>query len=289
MKIFYNIFNKISSNKGGIISLGFFDSLHFGHKKIISELLKISHNKKLIHYVLTFKNHPLKGKNGKKILELEDRLDNMRKLGIKNIILCDFEKIYKLEPEKFISLLKNNFNINEYVVCSDFYFGFKKSGNISTLQKLNCKINIIDPIYLNDKKISTTLIRDLILKGNVDEAIKYLGKPFYIKGIVRKGKQKGRNLGYPTMNIKNDNLIYPSNGVYITKTFVKNKYYNSMTYVAFPNIETFLMNYNKFSYNHKIKVDFFKKIRDNLTFKNDDLLKLQLNKDLNIIKNFKKV
>lgn len=287
MKIYENIFNNLNIKQKGIVSIGHFDSMHLGHKKLLSELLRISREKGLANYILTYKNLPSKIKNGKKILELKDRLSIIKSLGIKNLILCDFDKVfYTLTHNNFINLLRKNFNINEYVIGKDFLFGYNKIGNVSTLNKSGCISNIIEPVYIDNQMISTSLIKKLIKNSNIKQANLFLGRNFFINGIVRKGKQIGRELGFPTMNIYNNKILFPHDGVYITKTHIKDKKYLSMTYIAHPVIETYLLNYNKYHYNFKISVDFFDKIRDNRFFKDSKLLKYQIEKDLIYLKNY---
>ena len=287
MKIYKSIFNDLNIKKNGIIAIGYFDSMHLGHKKLLSELLRISYEKKMINYVLTYKNLPLKKNHERKILPLKYKLNIMKKMGVKNIILSDFTKdFYTLKPVEFLNFLKKNFNINEYVVSENFKFGYKKSGNIRDLKESGCVLNFVKSIYIKKQIISTSVIKELILNGKIEEANLFLGAPFFINGIVRKGKQLGRKLGFPTMNIYNENILYPHNGVYITKTYIKEKQYLSMTHIIYPIIETYLLGYDKFHYNYKIKVDFLKKIRDNIDFKSNLLLKRRLEEDLLNVREF---
>ncbi len=285
MKIFNNIFEKINISGKGIVAIGYFDAIHLGHKKILSELIAKSGKDNLIDFVLTYRNMPLKDKN-RKILESEDKIDYLRQMGIGNVILCDFDMIHTVTPEEFIKLLRNNFNINSYVVGEDFAFGYNKKGDINTLKSVGCEVDVIKPLYKNEIKISTTYIKELIAKGDIPNANSLLDKPFNIQGTVTKGKQLGRELGFPTMNITNPKIIYPQDGVYITKTFVEGEAYYSMTYINYPEIETHLINYNNFGYNFKIKIDFFEKIRDNIVFENHNMLIIQLKQDLQKIVNF---
>lgn len=290
MKIYTDIFTNFHIKQKGIVSIGYFDSFHLGHQKIIKELLMHSKSKGKNHFVLTYQRLPKKEKNGKNILEIDDKLAIFKKIGIKNVILCDYEKnFYTLKPSEFLKIMMNNFNIDEYVIGKDFAFGYKKAGNIDTLKKLGCIYNLVEPIYINKQKVSTSYIKDLISNGKIELANKYIDRVFYINGVVKQGKQLGRKLGFPTMNIRNDNVIYPQDGVYLTNTIIKNKQFHSMTYVAKPIIETYLMDYNKFHYNFKIKVDFLRKIRDNRSFNDLKSLKNQLIKDLDKIKHFFKI
>ncbi|MBN2544853.1 MAG: riboflavin biosynthesis protein RibF [Spirochaetes bacterium] len=289
MKIYKNIFKKLLFNRPGIIAIGYFDSVHTGHVKLINELLKIAENKKLKPYVLTFDYIPQKEKNGKRILDVSDKILIINDLGVKNFILCSFnEKFSHIGPVEFLKLLKNNFYVEHFVCSTDFSFGYNKAGEIDTIRKFGNKVFIVDPAIINNQKVSTSLIKNYILTGDIETANKLIGRPFFINGNVIKGKQKGRDYGFPTLNIFNKNIIKPANGVYITRTEIKNKKYYSMTYVADDIIETYLLNYNKFYYNIKIKVDFFQKIRDNMSFANKSILIKQLNKDLDKLIDFVK-
>lgn len=102
MKIYHDFFTKHKIKNEGIISIGFFDSMHLGHKKILQELLLISKKYNLKNYVLTYNSLPFKEENGKKVLETKNKISMIKKLGINNLILCEFnEKFYKLQPDEF--------------------------------------------------------------------------------------------------------------------------------------------------------------------------------------------
>ena len=106
MKIYKNIFKNYNIKKKGVISIGYFDTVHLGHKKIINELLKIAELKKLDSYLLTFKNIPYKEQYLKKVLAFDDKIGILKKLKIKNLIICDFGEVFSLPPNEFIKILK---------------------------------------------------------------------------------------------------------------------------------------------------------------------------------------
>jgi len=287
MKI-YNINDRIKSKKGGIIILGYFDSFHLGHQKMVSELIRISNEKNKNNFVLTYKNLPMK-RNGKMLLSLNNRIELIKQSGVKHIILVDFEKDFNnMTSEHFLSLIKNNFNITEFIVGEGFHFGKDRAGNVETLTKNGIKYDKIEALFINDKKVSSSLIKEAILNGDVKHAKELIGRNFSLEGIVHKGKQLGRELGFPTMNINSYDIIYPKDGVYITKTLVykDKKVYNSMTFVSKEIVETYLFGYEKFSYNFKIKIDFLDKIRDNFTFSNINDLKEKIKGDFNFTKSY---
>ncbi len=289
MKIYNNIDRKINCEKKGILSIGFFDAVHIGHEKILKELVRISREKNLENYLFTFDKLPLKNHN-KNILCLEDKIELIKSLGVKNLILVNNQNsIFNIKAKDFLAILKENFNITAFLIGKDFHFGFNREGNEKMLKECGFEVYKVEPIFLENKIVSTSFIKDLIASGEVEETIKLIGRNFYIKGVVKKGKQLGRKIGFPTMNIRVDDIILPKDGTYITKTYIKDKEFFSMSYVANNLVETYLLGFNEFKYNFKIKIDFFKKIRENRNFNSLDELIAQLNEDLKCLRNYFKI
>lgn len=287
MKIINNFTDEIYSQKPSIMLIGYFDSVHLGHIKIIKELIDISRDKNINHYLLTFKDLPNKTKRLKNILEHEDKISIIKNLGVKNVILVDFDdKIANMSPNSFLEAVKRNFNVTDFIIGEDFKFGNGRSGNVLDLEKMKFNIHLSEKLIKNGIKISTKIIKNYINEGNIEAANSLIGRNYYIKGIVRKGKQIGRKIGFPTMNIINNDILLPQTGVYVTKTIIDSEEYYSMTYVSEDIVETNLIDYNDYHYNFKIKIDFFKKIRDNMAFKNVEELKNQLKIDLEYINGY---
>lgn len=287
MIIHKDLYERYSTDKNGIIAIGYFDALHIGHRHLLQKLVEIANKKHLNSFVLTYANLPKKNLNNKNILDLNRKISEIKNLGIKNLIICNYdERFYSLPPSEFLNILKSNYNINSFVIGKDFSFGKNKSGDIQTLLSNGFEINIVEPVMYNNEYLSTSIIRQNILEGKIEVANQLLGYNFSIDGIVKKGKQLGRKLGFPTMNIHNEKIIYPKDGSYASVTHIKDKKYYSMTYVSKDIIETHLFNYEDFHYNFKIKVDFFRKIRDNQSFVNQESLKSQLSYDLIMVKEY---
>lgn len=285
MNIIHSIHKKVNITSSGVIAIGLFDSLHKGHIKILENLRDIALKKGYTDYLLTYDHLPIKNK--KKILRLDDKLAIFKKVGLSNIIIVNFnDDFQKLSSHSFITLLKDNFNIASYVVGKDFKFGYNRTGGIKELEQQGCRIFPVEPVVIDNEKVSTSTIRNFILKGDCERIMKLLGRPYSVSGTVRKGKQLGRTLGYPTMNIYNDDMLHPQNGTYISKTYVNGQEFLSMTYSETNVIETYLIGYDNFAYNFPIKIEFLKKIRQNETFNSLDNLKEQLKKDLTITKQY---
>ncbi|HOV13442.1 MAG TPA: riboflavin biosynthesis protein RibF [Spirochaetota bacterium] len=287
MKIFKDLHNKYICKKKGIIAIGYFDALHLGHNHLIKRLVEVSKQKKLGSFLLTYLNLPKKSLDNKGIIETKFKINEIRKMGVNNLILLNYdENFYTLDPNKFLNLLKNNFYIEKFLIGKDFSFGKDRSGNVVTLLENGFSIEVIEPFMIDGEYVSTSLIKRLIINGEIERANNLLGYPFFIEGIVKKGKQLGRKLGFPTMNIVNEKICYPLEGSYATITSIGDNKYYSMTYVSKDIIETNLFGYTDFHYNFKIKIDFFKKIRDNRLFDSLNELKSQLYIDLSTVRNY---
>ncbi|HPO49871.1 MAG TPA: riboflavin biosynthesis protein RibF [Spirochaetota bacterium] len=287
MRIFKNLYETKSFTKSGIVALGYFDALHLGHRYLLKKLVELSEERGVDSFVLTYPDMPKKNYDNRRVIDLKYKIDEIKKIGVKNLILCNYdESFYSMVPTVFLSLLKKNFNITGFLVGKDFSFGKDREGNVVTLLENGFSIDVVEPFTVDDKYLSTGFIKNRISEGDIDKANNLLGRPFFIEGIVRKGKQLGRKLGFPTMNVRNDNICYPAEGSYATVTSIKDKKYFSMTYVSKDIIETHLFNYDDFRYNFKIKIDFFKKIRDNQRFEDMNGLIEQLFIDLSTVKRY---
>lgn len=286
MKIFSGISENSNSSKDGIVSIGVFDSIHKGHQILLKDLAKTGDKLNLESFVLTFRIPPKKD-NALKTLELDDRLHLIEEIGINNVILCDFDDNFStIKPFDFARILEKNYNIKNYFIGKDFRFGHNKTGSIDELKQLGYKVFIEETFEIDSRKVSTSEIKKYISDGSIELANTLLGRPYHIKGTVRMGKQLGRILGYPTMNITNSEVMYPSNGAYMTTTVINNIEYKSMTFVDSSIIETHVIGYDEYDYNFMIQINFLKKIRDNVFFGNVDLLKKQLEIDLKETKLF---
>lgn len=287
MNIYDDFSKPIEYTRNGIISIGTFEALHLGHQKLLLNMLNVAKEKNLESYVLTFIESPKKINNEKSILELSDKLSMFEKLGIQNVILCNFNSnIKNLDPVIFSKILLKNFGIVSYYEGEDFYFGINKSGNLKLLKNEGFEVFTEETFKIDGKKVSTSEIKKYIKSGSITEVNNRLGYNYFIKGVVTKGKQMGRIIGFPTMNIQNNNVLYPKAGSYFTTTSVDNREYPSMTFVSESIVETHLIGYKDYAYGFSIRVDFLQKIRDNKPFNSFDELKEQLRIDLDMTKKY---
>ena len=279
------------------VALGSFDGLHSGHLSLVNKIIELAKENKGKSIVYTFKNHPrtlIKGATPPKLLmDNESKEEILEALGVDLIYFEEFNEEYmKLTPEGFIKYLCEKFKVKGIVVGFNYRFGYKNVGNIEMLKELSTKygyeLYVMEPCNYEDEVISSTRIRNELLSGNVDKAMKMLNRPYCIKGKVVHGKKLGRAIGFPTANLDySKEALIPKKGVYYTNVQWQGKIYKGITSVGNNptvngdklTIETYILDFNNDLYGHNIKVYFIKKIRDEKKFNSIDDLVIQLKKD----------
>ncbi len=296
-------FEKLPSSSGdSILAIGNFDGIHLGHQKILHLLKENSKKHALPALVLTFSPHPEKilgGKIVKMIQTLDQRLREIEKFGIEAVLVVPFdEKFSGLSGQDFIQqIVINNLKAKEVIVGENFRFGKNRQGDISLLRqsasRFNFKVHSIPPVVKNGIVVSSSLIRNSLQEGKIEIANDLLGRQYEIEGSVIKGRARGKALGFPTANIETENEIIPP-GVFISTAWIDSKSFPSLTNVGnrptFHQketiIESFIINLNRNLYGEKIRVNFIKKIRDEMKFKTPDDLSQQIKKDLEKAKDY---
>lgn len=279
------------------VALGSFDGLHSGHLSLVNKIIELANENKDRSIVYTFKNHPrtlIKGATSPKLLmDNESKEEILEALGVDLIYFEEFNEEYmKLTPEGFIKYLCEKFKVKGIVVGFNYRFGYKNIGNIKMLKELSTKygyeLYVMEPCNYENEVISSTRIRNELLNGNVDKAMKMLNRPYIIKGKVVHGKKLGRTIGFPTANLDySKEALIPRKGVYYTNVQWQDKIYKGITSVGNNptvngdklTIETYILDFNNDLYGHNIKVYFIKKIRDEKKFNSIDDLVIQLKKD----------
>ena len=301
MKTVYSIYEKITEYTA--VTVGKFDGMHKGHE-LLAQNIK---SKSAIGYkslVLSFDVSPnltLGKKYFGQLITNEEKQSMLEREGIDIFLQCPFEaEIKELEPEKFIELLVDNFNM-KYMTCgTDFHFGKKGRGDTALLKaladKYDFELEVIDKLQANDRDISSTYIKDEILKGNVSFANSLLGYKYSLWGVVVHGNHLGRQFGLPTINLlPPDNKLLPPNGVYITEIYIDSRKYHGVTNIGtkptvsgekIVGVETHILDFDSDVYEKMVQVVFLEYIRPERKFENLDQLFNQMNKDKEQARNF---
>ncbi len=295
MKIITDISAPIKINNP-VITIGTFDGVHAGHRVILEETVRqaIAHNSDSA--VVTFYPHP-RIVLGQEVSLLNTRTEKrtiIENLGISHLIEIPFTvKFSDLKAEEFIKLLVDIINPSVVIIGYDHGFGRNRSGNLQQLiesgKKYGFKVINVDAVEYGIQRVSSSIIRTLLLEGDVKMAGELLYMPYEVSGSVIRGNQIGKRLGYPTANlfIEDPYKLIPSMGVYASKVLIRNREYNGMTNIGIRptintrqlTIETNIFDFNEDIYYEKITVKLIERIRDEQKFENLENLIEQLKRD----------
>ncbi|MGE4282200.1 MAG: bifunctional riboflavin kinase/FAD synthetase [Clostridia bacterium] len=303
--IFSGANDYLDTSMGTGIALGNFDGLHIGHMELINKTVDICKKDHLKSVIYTFNHHPQNIIADKLIISLitpnEIKAEILSRCHVDCLYLDDFNKAFmKMMPEDFIkNILLDRLNAKRVTVGFHYRFGYKNTGDVDVLRKMGqlygFQVEVVEPVKIGDTVVSSSLIRKLIQKGDVETASKFMNRKYMITGKVVVGKRLGHKLGFPTINIiPRVDIVLPSKGVYITNTILEEKIYASVTNVgANPTvngqemrIETHILDFSGILYNHNVNIEFIKKIRDEKKFQGIDELAVQIGKDVKYVKQF---
>lgn len=282
-----------------VIAIGSFDGIHIGHRAIINKTRKIAKKENLPAGVYSFYPHPLKIINPEQapasLISEEQKVDLLDKMDL------DFYFRQKFTPKfsmlKFNEFIKNilveKINVKHIIVGNDFRFGHRGEGNTDTLKKsgkiYGFKVTILSPVKVKGNKISSSLIRNLIKKGKVEEIPDYFGNYYSLQGTVIPGKGRGKQLGFPTANLElSTDYVLPPDGVYAAYVYYKGKRYPGIANFGHKptfadndySIEIHIFNFSDNLYNEDLTLELRKFIREEMTFSNPQQLINRIKRDV---------
>ena len=304
MRIIKINITKIPKSDFNIATIGSFDGIHIGHKKILQTLTKIAKKNNGKSILITFWPHPryvLKKNNDFKLLtSLDEKIKLFEKNKIDILYIVDFSlKFSNFSANKFIeNILLEKLKINCLLIGYNNNFGRNREGNIRYLEENKKKfdIDIISiPKQSVDKiSISSTKIREYLNNGKINSANRLLGRKYSINGKIVKGNGIGRKINFPTANIEIDEpkKLLPKSGVYAVEVILNRKIYLGMLNIGYnptiknekKSIEVNIFEFSEDIYNNKISINFIRRIRNEKKFKNLNELKKQLIKDKKKVK-----
>ena len=283
-----------------IIALGYFDSVHTGHRKIIKTAQDIAKEKGFSCAVFTFKGNLNEyiGKGDKKsIFTTEERKDIFDKIGVADVLFAPVTKDFlSLDKGEFLDYLNSIYDIDCYVCGSDYRFGKLGLGDVDFLREYaqsKCQNVVIEPLVFDqDKKISTSLIKELLKEGDIQKANQLLGDKYFVKGVVFKDRSVGKSIGFPTVNIKIDAKKSPlKQGVYAGEVELDKKYKAIINYGSRPTynldeklVEAHIVDFDGLLYGKEITIKFSRFMREIIKFNSEKELTDRLKLDLEEIK-----
>ena len=303
----YKSFNISSSDQNAIILIGNFDGLHLGHQKLFKQAQKYKKSKRSKLGVVTFDPIPKMFFNKKlrnyRISNFNQKIHYLKKYNVDFIINKKFDKKFSnIKSYNFIkNILSKKLKVKYIFVSNNFRFGNKREGDVNLLKNLSnkYKYKIINPTPLKDKKkiVSSTLIRNLLKSGKLDIVNQYLNRFWSVEGVVQRGRQLGKKIGFPTCNIDLSDYIIAKPGVYAVSVNINGirKNLNGIANLGYrPTfnqkkilLEVNIFNFTRNLYNKKLTVEFKKFIRSEKKFKGVDHLRKQIKMDLKLAKKLK--
>jgi riboflavin kinase/FMN adenylyltransferase len=281
-----------------VVALGVFDGVHRGHRKILQAAVHKARSVKGTAMVVTFWPDPHREKS---LYSLEHRLRLIESMGIDICIVIKFNRQFsRILAEDFIKYtLIKKIGARYIYVGRNFRFGRGAKGNFLLLESLsyiyNYRLKIFAVVKIDNKPISSTYIRKLITKGNLDAAARLLARPVSVLGTVIKGTTLGRKLGFPTANINPHHEVLPPSGVYAVKIILNQRNLKGLCYIGTKptflprrilkrdskkHVEAYIFNFKKNIYAKFLEIQFFKKIREEKRFASSQFLVKQIKKDI---------
>jgi riboflavin kinase/FMN adenylyltransferase len=281
-----------------VLALGNFDGLHRGHMKIIDRVRRRAGERGGTPAAMTFDPHPSRVLRPDKapplLMTTAQKLEALGKAGMQGVAVVRFTReLSRWGPEQFVrTVLVEWLHVAEVWVGANFLFGHDRAGTFSVLRSLGARYGFraekIDAVRYKEFVVSSTRIRRLVSEGRVDEAAALLGHHFFLDGLVTRGAQRGREIGFPTANLCTDNELLPPTGVYATVVTIDGVVHPSITNVGMRptfgdvdrvTIETHVFDFTRDLYGAQVRLSFVQRLRDERAFPDVDALRAQIEAD----------
>ena len=294
--------NKIEKPfKNAVVTIGNFDGVHMGHQALFKKVLETSEKINGTSVAITFEPHPLRAleNNGPPLITRRDqKVELITAAGLDNLVTIPFTKEFaSISAEEFVvNLLMEKVGMKAIVIGPDYSFGKNRQGDVSFLREKGkaCGFEVIVPEWVNvpgtgSQRISSTLIRELVMEGRVDETYPFLGRYYQIRGKVVKGRERGGSqLGFPTANIKLHDELCPKMGVYAVTVETIHGNFNGVANIGYSptfddhlfTIEVHILDFSENIYGTRIRVNMIMRLRDEKKFSGIAELSAQIHSDI---------
>jgi riboflavin kinase / FMN adenylyltransferase len=298
MDIFWD-FNNLRKDENTFLTIGSFDGIHVGHRKILETLQQKASANNGRSLVITFDPHPrsvLSNNEVKILTTLREKKEILSQLGIQDFLIIRFTKEFsQVSADEFLKdYLLGKIGMKEIFIGYNHHFGKGRAGNKEMLEvmgkEFGFEVTEIQPIKVKDETVSSTSIKAFLEKGQVNKVSSFLGRNYSFSGTIVEGDKRGRTLGFPTANIKleDSNKLLPSNGVYVVEFHVRGeKYYGLLSVGKRPTFhsdgeiipEVYLFEFDEDIYGEFATVILLERLRGEEKFSSADELIEQMKKD----------
>lgn len=288
------------------VALGYFDGLHLGHQAVIKEVVDYAKKHEIRSAVMTFSPNPNQFLNKSTSPHLltphQEKVRVLKELGVDELIILPFnEELAKMRATDFIQQYLIEHPVAHVSTGFDFRFGYKGEGEVALLANYSnhFSLNVTPKWELDEEKIGATEIKAYLAEGQLEKVTQMLGRPYRLRGIVVSGKQRGRQIGFPTANLKlSEDYVIPKSGVYAVKVEVRDRQYIGMCNIGHnPTfnfnhqicIETYILDFDADIYGESLILDFYAYLREEQRFSSIEQLMEQLDTDRQSVQRYFKL
>jgi riboflavin kinase/FMN adenylyltransferase len=296
----FNSLDEISDDfRGAVATIGNFDGVHLGHQYIFQKVILHARQEKSRAVVITFEPHPKMVLHPERkpfylITSLEEKIARVAETGMDGLLLIPFslEFSHTTAREFVRSILWDRLRISKIYIGHDYTFGRGREGNETSLavagEQLGFAVEVVSAFKVGEAVISSTLTRNMILEGRVKEAALYLGRPYNLSGEVISGHRRGRDLGFPTANLRPDKALIPARGIYAVRLLLEGKARQGVLNIGFNptfsdnalSVEVHIFDFDEDIYGKRLEILFIDRIRDEMKFDGPAQLVEQIRRDV---------
>lgn len=301
MSTLNEIQKKLSKEKSTVISLGNFDGVHEGHRAIFQTVMDVSKKEKASSVALVLFPHPKEfftGSSPALLTTLDDRMQLIHKVGIKHVEHLKFDlSLSEIPSKELLEMFMKNFHMKHLVIGPTTHIGKNRDGTPGRIrelsQSLGFGLTIVDQLEIKHCKVSSSLIREYVLKGDMRLVADMLGRHYSTQGVVETGAGKGRTIGFPTANIAQIQTMVPARGVYAGFGILRGKRRKAAINIGMrPTVtsdkklvvECHLIDFNEKIVGETLEIQWVEKLRDEVKFESIDQLKIQIDRDVRKVK-----
>jgi riboflavin kinase/FMN adenylyltransferase len=298
MRLFHGTDNA-DIHRPTVLTLGVFDGLHLGHQLILKTVVQRAREVDAVPTVITFDPHPralLHPESAPPLLQTFDqKVEAFGVLGVEQTIVIRFTREFSLlRAQDFLKdTVRDRLHAKEVYLGRGFAFGHNREGNIDLLKKVSRELGFfadeVPEVQIRGQRVSSSRIRQLLAAGRVNLARRMLGRPYGVEGLVQRGSERGRELGFPTANLQPANRVIPRTGVYVTGTLIDGIWRRSVTNIGVrptfgdseePSLETYVLKWSGDLYGDVVRIRFLYRLRNEKRFASIDELKRQIQHDV---------
>lgn len=291
-------FDPAAGYQNGFLSIGNFDGVHRGHQQMLACLVRHARKSGVPSAVLTFDPHPIQllrpNERPPSLTSLDQKAELIEACGVDYLIVYATDlRLLNLSAEEFFSsVVQEDFKARGLVEGPNFFFGRDRAGTTGILKKLcgdaGISLDLVPPVFVGASMVSSSVIRQLLLDGDVGQANYLLGRRYRVTGRVSPGSERGAKIGFPTANLTHVVTVLPRDGVYAGIVYHgENRYAAAINLGPNPTfgekrrkIEAHLLDFEGDLYDEPLDLEFVKRIRETIAFPDVEILKRQLQQDV---------